>query len=461
LALSWNGAWLDVLLADFLLAISVYPLWHYLRHGEPGIPLLPLTTLTAGIYYAIPTLLPFEPAWTFRTIAPESRAIALMLSLAGVAMLLLTYYLFPVRFWRTLLPQISLEWSEARAKHLGIILGLFGLTTNVISQLMEIPAAAQAAVNFCNEMSVLAIAIFFLLQLRRRLSIAYRMFLWLGLVPLQLLISVGTGFLFPVIRLGGMVLMLHLFIKRTIPWTWIALAAPLVFVLLAAKAEFRALTWVGGRTVAMNPIEKGALFLQVASDFASSADENQTYLALETTAQRFDQLSLFSYVIDETPSRIPFWEGETYASILWKIIPRLIYSDKPSEEVGQTFGRRYSLLDEDNFTTSLNLPQLVEMYVNFGSIGLILGMCLLGLLYQALYHLLNHENVGSWGVVSAAVVFSSLLNIESNFSLVYGGLMYSLALLYLLGEFVRRGPSSFKQYPHDFRRQVVRQCTEI
>src|SRR5215831_9933326 len=78
LALSWDGVWLEVLLADCLLAVSTYPLWHYLRHGESGIPLVPLTALAAGIYYAIPTLLGFEPSWAFRTIAQESREIALM-----------------------------------------------------------------------------------------------------------------------------------------------------------------------------------------------------------------------------------------------------------------------------------------------------------------------------------------------------------------------------------------------
>jgi hypothetical protein len=218
----------------------------------------------------------------------------------------------------------------------------------------------------------------------------------------------------------------------------VAIGVPLIVVALAVKAEFRALTWVEGRTPAMNPVQKGSMFLEIATSFVVTADRDEIYFASQTIAQRFDLVSLLAYVIDETPSRVPYWDGESYQALLWKFIPRLLYPEKPVEEMGQTFGHRYGLLDEDDISTSVNMPQLCEMYANFGAPGVVIGMFLLGTFFRILNHSLNHDKLGSWGMVSSATIFSGLINIESNFSLVYGGIIYSTALLCMLGTIIRR-----------------------
>jgi hypothetical protein len=137
-------------------------------------------------------------------------------------------------------------------------------------------------------------------------------------------------------------------------------------------------------------------------------------------------------VIETTPAQIPFWKGETFYPLLFKPIPRFLYSDKPEEISGQTFGHRYGFLSPNDSSTSYNLPQLVELYANFGVPGVLVGMFFLGSIYRILQCIFVHPNMGLGAVVGGAYSFTQLLLIESSFSLVIGGLFWVLIFLGLL-----------------------------
>ena len=140
----------------------------------------------------------------------------------------------------------------------------------------------------------------------------------------------------------------------------------------------------------------------------------------------------YAEVVEFTPSQIPYWDGETYYPLLYKPIPRLIYPDKPVEVTGQTFGHRYGFLNPEDRTTSYNLPQLIEFYINFGIVGVLLGMFLIGVLYRTIQHIFIHRGMGLGTVVASVYVFTKLLLIESALSGVLGGLMWSLVFLALV-----------------------------
>ena len=82
-----------------------------------------------------------------------------------------------------------------------------------------------------------------------------------------------------------------------------------------------------------------------------------------------------------------------------------------------------------DYETSFNLPQFVELYINFGTIGVLLGMTFIGFLYA----LMNHSfSASTGGVVLACPLFAFFMNMESNFSLVFGGIPFFVILFYLL-----------------------------
>ncbi len=72
------------------------------------------------------------------------------------------------------------------------------------------------------------------------------------------------------------------------------------------------------------------------------------------------------------------------------------------------------------------------MYANFGTYGVICGMFMIGLIYRFLYGVLNHGKGGDGTVLIAASTFRVLLNIESDFSLIFGGILQNAVLLYVV-----------------------------
>jgi hypothetical protein len=111
----------------------------------------------------------------------------------------------------------------------------------------------------------------------------------------------------------------------------------------------------------------------------------------------------------------------------------MIWHDKPVENTGQEFGHRYGYLNKGDLTTSQNLPWLTELYANFGVIGVLLGMFIIGVFFRFLVQKLSvHTNNGIENIVGFTIVFQ-LFFADSNFSLISGGvfLKYILSLLLL------------------------------
>lgn len=71
-------------------------------------------------------------------------------------------------------------------------------------------------------------------------------------------------------------------------------------------------------------------------------------------------------VLAMTPSIVPFWDGETYNSIPFMFIPRVLWPDKPGRHFWNKFGRAYHVLSEDDVQTSVGVGFLAEAYMNFG-----------------------------------------------------------------------------------------------
>jgi hypothetical protein len=85
-------------------------------------------------------------------------------------------------------------------------------------------------------------------------------------------------------------------------------------------------------------------------------------------------------VLANTPSKIPFWEGETYMGIPFMFIPRALWPDKPSRHFWNKFGRSYGVLDAEDYQTSVTVSYLAEAYMNFGFTAMYIVSMLVGLL---------------------------------------------------------------------------------
>ena len=138
---------------------------------------------------------------------------------------------------------------------------------------------------------------------------------------------------------------------------------------------------------------------------------------------------MFADVIQRTPSPVPYWKGGSYVSLVGALVPRVLWPDKPQKDLGQRFGHRYGYLASGNTSTSINFPWLIEMYANFGMAFMPVGGLIVGAILGLLGRWLNRP--GQDGITTAMGIglLVPLYNIESDFSLVYGGLiLYGLAV---------------------------------
>lgn len=98
-------------------------------------------------------------------------------------------------------------------------------------------------------------------------------------------------------------------------------------------------------------------------------------------------------VLAMTPSKVPFWKGETYESIPFMFIPRALWPDKPSRHFWNKYGRVYGILDTEDYQTSVGVSYLAEAYMNFGFSGMYLIAVLMGLLFSVVersaFYILN------------------------------------------------------------------------
>jgi hypothetical protein len=145
--------------------------------------------------------------------------------------------------------------------------------------------------------------------------------------------------------------------------------------------------------------------------------------------KRVSRTWIFSYAVEKTPDEVPYWKGETYKPLFTALVPRMAWPGKPEENVGYRFGLRYGIILPRDKTHSINLPWIVEMYVNFGKLGVVLGMGLVGIFLAFLDKLFNRRDATDLETVCGLAVLFPLFYPDSNFSLMVGSLpLFALAL---------------------------------
>ena len=106
-----------------------------------------------------------------------------------------------------------------------------------------------------------------------------------------------------------------------------------------------------------------------------------------------------------------------------KIIPRIFWKNKPSDELGNKFGHRYGELNLEDKNTSWNMPVLNEFYVNYGLWGVGIGMFLLGILFRFLstsFSIIDNNNIEK---IISFFILVPLFFLESHLSVLFGAVI--------------------------------------
>ena len=259
----------------------------------------------------------------------------------------------------------------------------------------------------------------FVLALRRRLSgpaalasAAFGAFV--------LFTDLSTGLLAQAWSSALLLIFLFRLVRGRLPTGWLAAGMLVAVPLTMVKAQFRESTW---NETGLSLVDRAGAFVALASRAASLDDLGE---AAGAVAMRFNYLGVLARTAQLSPQPVPHWGGYTYQRLLWLPVPRVLYPEKPVVEVGQEFGHRYGLLEPDDRVTSFNLGQLVELFVNFGVVGVVGGMLLLGALVGLVSAELNRPDLPDACKVALAPALVWITFIEADFATVWGLALYMI-----------------------------------
>lgn len=184
-----------------------------------------------------------------------------------------------------------------------------------------------------------------------------------------------------------------------------------------------------------NLIDKSKNFFKTYSssisrfNYNSAFKKNSQFLSrnISRLTHSFQSLLIVSTL---SPEKISYWDGYSYKILATKIIPRIFWENKPSDNLGNEFGVRYGVLDEKNYTTSWNMPVLNELYVNFGIIGIAVGMFFLGIVYNLVSLTLNY-NYKNYLFIISFITLYPLFYLESHLSITFGAVPQTFLFLYI------------------------------
>jgi hypothetical protein len=419
-------------IATMVYIICCIPTFIYFNRKELNIPYLPFFCFVFFSYFSATVFLN-QKIIQGTGLPLNIITQGLYLSLAGIICLIVAFY-GSRSILESLLPRLTINLEPKKTYKLAIrvfiisvILERSLLKEGINSTLLGIRA-------FVTALPLLSIVLLFTIFIRGGLNTKGKIWLWLIMIPSRFLFILSLGGFGPLIYETSSLFYIYFYLRQRMPIFVTAMVIILFFFIWGARDSFRELTWYGGRYANEGAISKAFIYIQLVYErtFFGSQFAQEYESPGERLSNRTSHLATFIYTIAYTPSVVPYWGGYSYRSLFTSLIPRFLYPDKPKKTIGNEFGQRYRLLNSSDTVTSYNLPMLVEFYINFGTIGVLLGMFLLGLVLRVVYCLVNHPQCGEGGLAVGAVLFTTLLNIESDFSLVFGNVLQYLLLFYFL-----------------------------
>jgi hypothetical protein len=389
------------------------------------IPFFPLV----GLFYALSFSLPIFSAAqvkSYKFSLQEVSLNSLILLVLGLAGMNVGFFLSQNYWWKSI-SSIKLP-TPKKSSTLLVLAWLFMsmyLSYNYIPFLQELPSVGY----FVTPLGYFAFGLFYILWSQKKLN-KFQLFLVLGVFLLELLFRLATGALAQVVFFLMFLGIVYFRQHKRLPMT-IMLVATLFFVVFnPVKGEYRSLTWTDN-IQSLSVIEKSKLFFWLTINYYTSPANTSTPDITSSTVNRAEQMSLLSNVINDTPDIVPYWNGQTYLPIFTSFIPRALWPGKPEIRTGNDFGRRYKYLGANDFTTSYNLPWIVEMYANFGDTGIILGMFFVGVMLAYFDKVFNNFEMNDIEFLYGCVILFNITNHLSNFALIMGNIFLLSLTIYI------------------------------
>lgn len=408
---------------------------------RPALPFLPIVGVLHGLYYALQLTLGADNTNAVALARLDARRdyeLPIQLALIGWSCLLLGYYM--TKMITPAKPLALPTGLSVRAiRQWGFRLLVGGLIMEIFRQTVPIPVVLRGAMHLAAMLSQVGMVLLIVLNVRGHLERRHRLVLYGGLSGV-ILLAIGTGSIANGVYASiAAVLAMWIGGQRVRAW-WVLAVIPIAATFVALRGvamDYRQVAWFTSEELPVlqrSQVLLGILAERVNKDGVTGAVAH----GWEVVSTRSANMDLFADVVRHTPRYVPYWKGETYLSLIGMAVPRVLWPNKPQKQLGQAFGHRYGYLTEFDRSTSINLPYFVEFYCNFGAWGVMFGMLLIGVIYAVLEQRINAPRQPVLMSVCAIALLLPLINIESDFSLTFGGLLLNGVALLMVIKFVAR-----------------------
>jgi oligosaccharide repeat unit polymerase len=188
-----------------------------------------------------------------------------------------------------------------------------------------------------------------------------------------------------------------------------------------APADIRRLTFWDGAQYGIST---------VVTDISSRNPLEHIWWAGYLVAERMDGIYTFSAVIGHVPSTMDFQWGRTIAVGLFMLVPTFIWETK-YDYLARIITWGTQIFGPATAGSGISITQPGELFLNFGAVGMVLGMVLMGYGIARLYFWLMGK--GFFGVLVFAVLFPTLVIPEYPIAAYYSNAVKQAVILLLIG----------------------------
>jgi hypothetical protein len=416
-------------LATLIVLLGVLPsVVSLTSRREVGLlPLMPLH----GLFYALIFGLPVFSSkldWS-RVISPVVTH-ALVLTILGLICLYVGYYASRSLYSKSLRPIRFLN-DMPLERRIWLAWILYG--THMLLQMVPALGSLPTVGQLITPLGYLSTGILFLLAIEKIVSKKH-LILIASAIGFSLVIKLFSGSLAQAVFLFIFLGILYWGKNRSLPWGFIFICCFIAVLLNPIKSTYREYTWVVEGSAPQSLVFKAKMFYKATYDHYSNNDSRASDVIDTGVVNRIGHsITVFADVIDMTPEQVPYWLGGSFQTLWTSFIPRFLWPGKPKATIGNEFGQRYLMLSPSDNSTSQNLPWLPEFYANFGTLGVVVGMFAVGVLFRFFVQKLSVPISSSIEYVLSATVTFSLFYAESNLALMLGAVLTPyLSLLLLL-----------------------------
>ena len=344
-----------------------------------------------------------QPTSSFDTrhLAPTNILNAQIVALSGLIAIAAGYAL-PIAPALVRGRAVRADWAPPTAMIIAVIMIVAGWFIFVLGQLRLIPEnVGNGLLGNLTRFTHYGVALLWILRLRYNLTSAT--WLLVLFVPPTMVLSFFTGskelVLAPLISIA----FAHILVKREIKARWVVAGLTGIVVLYPIAAFYREYVLVENQLGAMDALRYPGRTLSFLFAFLGGSNPIEYLQAgLDATATRLNLLGVLGTIVRDTPGVVPYQGGWTLSFLFISFIPRILWPGKPQTTVGQWVTDNYGAGPGVISSTGISWPG--ELYMNFGIVGVLIGMVLLGIWIRGAHQFTLGRDLSNLRLLAAVIV---------------------------------------------------------